>query len=78
MNQQQINRAEWEDERNWSGPRWLGVYFSKNDTRTVVPKRIEGMGWTINVGRPGGVFALVGVIVGIPLLIILASTYGVR
>lgn len=76
MNQQHINNAEWEDERNWSGPRWLGVYFSKKDTRTVVPKRIVSMGWTVNLGRPSGVFILVGIIVGIPLLVILATVFG--
>lgn len=73
MDQQQINRSEWEDQRNWSGPIWLGVYFSKNDTRTWVPKRIPGMGWTINVGRSSGVLWLVGTIIGIPLLVVLAT-----
>ena len=73
MDQQQVNNAEWEDERNWSGPVWLGVYFSKRDARTLVPKRIPSLGWTINVGRPGGVYLLVGTIVGIPLLVILAT-----
>lgn len=73
MNQLQINEAEWADERNWSGPRWLGCYFSKRDTRTVVPKRIPGMGWTINLGRSSGVLVLVAILVGIPLLVVLLS-----
>jgi uncharacterized membrane protein len=69
--QQQINKSEWDDPRNWFGPNWLCVYFSKNDTRTWVPKRIPSMGWTINLGRTAGVIWLTGFIIGIPLLIIL-------
>jgi uncharacterized membrane protein len=73
MQQQQRNQPEWENPQNWSGPRWLGVYSGRNDTLTWVPKRIPGMGWTVNVGRPAGVFWLVGTIVGIPLLMVLVT-----
>lgn len=73
VNQQQINEAEWADERNWSGPRLLGFYRSKRDTRAVVPKRTRSLGWTINVGRPKGVLVLVGILVGVPLLELLVS-----
>ena len=73
MDQQQINKLEWENQQNWSGPSWLGVYFSKNDTRTWVPKRIPSMGWTINVGGSAGVFWLIGIIIGVPLLVVLVT-----
>lgn len=52
----------------------MAIYFSKNDTRTWVPKRLPWMGWTLNLGRAGGVYWLVGFLTGIPALIVLAST----
>jgi uncharacterized membrane protein len=64
------NRTEWENPANWSGPKWASVYFSKRDTRTVVPKQLPWMGWTVNLGKTAGVFTLMGVLVGIPLLVI--------
>ena len=72
MDQRQINQAEWENPQNWSGPKWLCAYFSKNDSRTWVPKRTPGMGWTVNLGKTAGVLWLTGFLVGIPLLIILS------
>ena len=71
MNQDETNRIEWENPENWSGPKAFAVYFSKRDTRTVVPKRLPWMGWTVNLGRSPGVFWLMGVLVGIPLLVML-------
>ena len=76
MDQEQINQAEWENPANWSGPRWLALYFSKTDTRTLVPKRIPLMGWTVNLGRTGGMLLLLAVLVGMPLLVILAMLLG--
>ena len=73
MDQQQTNRAEWENPQNWSGPKWLSVYRSRRDTRTWVPKQIPSMGWTVNLGRTAGVVWLAGFAVGIPLLIVLVS-----
>lgn len=55
-----------EDSQNWK----FGVfYFNKNDERIFVPKRIGGLGWTINFANPLSV--LVGVTI---LIILLAST----
>jgi uncharacterized membrane protein len=54
MNQDQINQAEWENPENWSGPRAFAAYFSKRDSRTVVPKRLTWMGWTVNLGTTAG------------------------
>jgi len=71
MNQDEINRQEWQNPENWSGPKWMSLYFSKRDSRAWVPKQIPKMGWTINLGNPAGPFWLVGFLVGIPVLIIL-------
>ena len=62
--------AEWKNPDNWTGPKWLSVYFNKRDRRVWVPKQIPGLGWTINLGRPGGVALLFAVIIGLPLIII--------
>lgn len=70
MDLDDANLAEWENQENWSGPKWASVYFSKRDTRTVVPKQLPWMGWTVNLARTAGVFWLMGVLVGIPLLVI--------
>lgn len=50
MTQDEINQAEWANPDNWS----FGLYSSKRDTRTWVPKRMPWMGWTINMGSPAG------------------------
>ena len=39
-----------EDSSTW---KW-GCYHNPDDPRVFVPKRIAGMGWTINIGRPAG------------------------
>lgn len=33
---------------NWKGL----LYFNKKDSRVVVPKRVPGMGWTLNFANP--------------------------
>lgn len=33
---------------------WGGFYHNPDDPRIIVPKRIAGLGWTINLGRPAG------------------------
>lgn len=70
MDQETINEAEWADPNNWTGARWLSVYFSKRDSRVWVPKQLPGLGWTINLGRPGGVAWLFVTILGLPLLML--------
>ena len=43
------------DPSNWK----LGVlYFNKEDKRIFPPKRINGLGWTINFANPYSVLAL--------------------
>ena len=73
MDQYEVNRTEWENPDNWTGPKWISVYFSKRDTRTWVPKQIPALGWTVNLGKTAGVFWLVGFVVGLPLLVILLT-----
>lgn len=71
MNQNEINQSEWRNPENWSGPKALSVYFSKRDSRTVVPKQLTWMGWTVNLAKTAGAFWLMGVLVGLPLLVII-------
>ncbi len=73
MDQYEVNRTEWENPDNWTGPKWISVYFSKRDTRTWAPKQIPALGWTVNLGKTAGVFWLVGFVVGLPLLVILLT-----
>lgn len=65
--QDSINEAEWADPDNWC----CGIYFSKRDTRAIVPKRPRRMGWTVNVGRPAGALTFIGVLMGLPLVALL-------
>lgn len=74
MDQHEMNRMEWQNPDNWSGPKWLSVYFSKKDTRTWVRKQIPLMGWTINLGKTAGVFWYVAFLVGIPLLVVIFAS----
>ena len=66
MDQNEINRVEWSNPQNWSG----GFYFSKQDSRTWVPKAIPWMGWTLNLGTRAGACWMLGFLIGLPLFII--------
>ena len=44
MTQKEMNQTEWENPDNWTGPRWLSIYFSKKDSRCFVPKQIKALG----------------------------------
>lgn len=57
MSQDEINEAEWRDPGNWSSS-FLGVYFSKVDSRTWVPKRPRWAGWTLNLAEPAAIWWL--------------------
>lgn len=61
MTQDEINSKEWNDPSNWSRPLWLGIYFSKKDTRSWVPKIVPKLGWTVNLGNPAGAAWFVGI-----------------
>lgn len=51
----EINVSEWENQDNWTSP---GFYFSKKDTRWIVPKRNPSLGWTFNLGQTKGAWAM--------------------
>jgi uncharacterized membrane protein len=58
--------AELRDDSNLSEQENLykwGCYYNPNDPRIFVPKRIAGMGFTINIGHPVGKAIGVGIIV---------------
>jgi uncharacterized membrane protein len=61
MSQQEVNQREWGNPDNWSGC-LVECYFSKRDTRTWVPKRMAGLGWTPNLAKPAGAWWLVAII----------------
>jgi uncharacterized membrane protein len=73
MNQEANNQAEWSNPDNWTGPKWLSLYFSKRDSRVWVPKQIPALGWTINLGQPKGVAWLFAIILALPLIVIAVS-----
>lgn len=48
------------DPGNWK----LGIfYFNKADKRIFPPKRIRGLGWTVNFANPISILTLVGLCV---------------
>ncbi len=50
---------------------WIGVlYFNRKDSRVIVPKRISGMGWTLNFANPYTYIILIAII-----SIIIISSY---
>jgi uncharacterized membrane protein len=62
--QEEFNR--WHDNSdNWKA----GIfYYNKADDRLMVPKRIEGMGWTINFANPYSIISFVVLIIAIIIL----------
>lgn len=75
VDQKKINKTEWSNPDRWGGPRWISVYFSKQDSRTWVPKQIPWMGWTLNLAKTSGVVLLLLILVAlfmIPLLTTIA------
>lgn len=62
------NQAEWERRENWK----LGLYFSRRDTRFLVPKRLDPRDLTPNLGHPRATVALLG-LVSIPVLLLAFS-----
>lgn len=57
---------EWhQDSANW----YLGIfYFNKKDKRIFPPKRIRGMGWTVNFANPKSILTMI-VLVAVVILI---------
>lgn len=74
MNQREINDAEWANPDNWS----MGLYFSKRDQRVWVPKPVPVMGWTLNLGTRAGACWMIGIMVGLPVLMIALMGLAIR
>ena len=50
---------------------FLGViYFNRKDSRVIVPKRVSGLGWTLNFANPYTFVIIIAII-----SIIIISTY---
>ena len=65
MTQEDINQAEWNDPKNWA----TLAYYSRKDSRMIVPKR-RGFGVTVNFGNKNGVVLFVALL-ALPLAIFL-------
>ncbi len=70
MEQRDINQQQWNNADNWTGPVWCSIYFSKADSRVWVPKQIPALGWTLNLGRTGGLVWLLVFLIGLPLVML--------
>ncbi len=54
------------DPDNWK----MGVfYYNKEDKRLFPPKRISGMGWTINFANPMSILAFFALLAGVLIVI---------
>lgn len=69
MTQQDINQQELDNPENWSGKVLPGLYFSKRDTRVIVPKGLPSLGWTVNLAHPAGAWTFIGCLLA-PALIL--------
>ncbi len=55
-------------EKKQQSSNWIGlIYFNRNDSRVVVPKRVSGMGWTLNFANPYTYILIISIIAIIAL-----------
>lgn len=73
MDQRALNSAEWENPRNWTGPKWLSLYASRQDTRLWVPKQIPALGWTLNLGHKRGWVYLSGMLLAAAAFVVITN-----
>ncbi len=73
MNIKTLNQNEWHNPNNWSRMGLFGIYFSKADTRILVPKATPAFGWTLNFGHRHSVLWL-SVLLAIPVLVAVTAT----
>lgn len=73
MIQSEINNSEWNNQENWSGPKWLRLYSGRRDSRVWVPKYNRSFGWTINMGNPKGAVYLFGTVLGAIMFVVLSN-----
>jgi uncharacterized membrane protein len=72
MHKNERNRLEWDNPNNWSGQ----LYFSKEDSRIWVPKRVRAFGYTLNLGHPSSTWWLLGlVLLPVVVLVSLCATH---
>jgi uncharacterized membrane protein len=71
MNQTEIDKTEWSNPKNWP----VGLYFSKKDSRTWVPKSAPWMGWTLNLAKHAGEFWMLGLLILLPVLIVILMNF---
>jgi uncharacterized membrane protein len=54
-------RNQWQqDPSNW---KWGIIYFNPKDKRIFPPKRLKGLGWTVNFANPLSVIAFIIIVV---------------
>lgn len=70
--QDEVDAIEHANPANWHGG-WVGIYYSKRDSRAFVPKRCAAMGITINFARLPGVLFLIGILAFAAMLIVLSE-----
>lgn len=61
------------DPTNW---KWGIFYFCREDQRIIVPKRIRGLGWTINFARPSALLWVTAMLLFIYCTLALARLAG--
>ena len=44
------------DPDNW---KWGTIYYNKEDKRLLPPKKMPGMGWTVNFANPWSILAMI-------------------
>ena len=62
LSQDELNQQEWDNPDNWGGTSWLEFYFSKNDSRTWVPKKNPLLGKTLNLAKPESAYWILAVV----------------
>jgi len=72
MNMKELNQQEWHNPDNWSRMGLFGIYFSKNDSRAMVPKATPAFGWTLNFGHRFSVLSLAALVV-LPVAMVVAA-----
>jgi serine/threonine protein kinase len=78
VNQSAINEAEWRNPQNWTSTKWKwpAIYFSKRDSRILVPKLLPGLGWTVNLGNLRGAFTLFAIFITVIIIILAVKPAG--
>ena len=62
LDQDETNQQEWENPDNWGDSSWMDLYFSKNDSRTWVPKRKPILGKTLNLAQSASAYWILSII----------------